>query len=88
MVIKRGLELVNKQPKLERSIPRLPLITLLKICFFLGQKTDMSSFFHVLSVLSVFLLIDIDNLFFPRRGHYKFLKEVNAGVKSSLKSVI
>ena len=48
----------------------------------------MSSFFNVLSVLSVFLLIDIDNLFFPRRGHYKFLKEVNAGAKSSLKSVI
>ena len=87
-MIKRGPELVNKQPKLERSIPRLPLIMLLKICFFFGQKTDMSSFFHVLSVLSVFLLIDVDHLFFPRRGHYKFSKEVNAGAKSPPKSVI
>ena len=34
----------------------------------------MSSYFHVLSVLCDFLLIDIDNLFFPRRGHYKFLR--------------
>ena len=47
----------------------------------------MSSFFNVLSVLSVCLLIDIDNLFFPRRGLYKF-KEVNSGAKSPLKSVI
>ena len=47
----------------------------------------MSSFFNVLSVLSVFLLIDIDNLFFPRKGLYKF-KEVNSGAKSPLKSVI